>query len=66
MLYPYNPTTMRLGSDLGLNDDLERELVQQAIEEQFRPRPFLALAQWLLRLLQSPRTPANAGKTAHA
>lgn len=38
---PYLNTSVRL------TDELERQLMQQAIEDQFRPRPFRALARGL-------------------
>lgn len=39
-----NPNTFRL------TDELERQLMLQAIEEQFRPRPMHALASGLRKL----------------
>ncbi len=59
MLYPYNSSNVRL------TDDLERELVLRAIEEQFRPHPLRALMAWIRKLTQSSAR-SSAGKTAHA
>jgi hypothetical protein len=41
---------------LRLTDELERELMRQAIEEQFRPRPMRALGKMLAKLGRSLRT----------
>ena len=37
----------RINPSVRLTDELERQLMLQAIEEQFRPRPFRALARGL-------------------
>jgi hypothetical protein len=58
MLYPYNPATIRL------TDDIERELVLHAIEEQFRPHPLRALMAWMRKLARPLHT--SSSKTAHA
>jgi hypothetical protein len=42
-----------------LTDELERQLMRQAIEEQFRPRPLRALRNLLGRMIQALRSPAN-------
>lgn len=34
-------------ANINLTDELERALVQQAIEEQFRPHPLRALRAWM-------------------
>ncbi|WP_269901568.1 hypothetical protein [Paenalcaligenes faecalis] len=34
-------------SNFHLSDDLERRLIQHAIEEQFRFRPLVALKNWI-------------------
>lgn len=39
-----------------LTDELERQLMLQAIEEQFRPRPFRALARGLGKLGKGVKT----------
>ncbi|ARP87282.1 hypothetical protein CAL13_14520 [Bordetella genomosp. 9] len=44
---------------LRLTDELERELMRQAIEEQFRPRPFRALAKMITKLARSLRASAS-------
>ena len=35
-----------------LTDDLERRLIQQAFEEQFRPQPLRALKTWTRKLFK--------------
>jgi hypothetical protein len=57
---------------LRLTDELERQLMRQAIEEQFRPRPLRALGKMIAkmghRLGRSLRgsTPEHSGETARA
>jgi hypothetical protein len=42
-----------------LTDELERQLMRQAIEDQFRPRPLRALGKMLNKLGQALRSPAT-------
>lgn len=50
-----------------LTDELERQLMRQAIEEQFRPRPLRALGKMLSKLGQALRSPAaRQNNTANA
>lgn len=52
-----------------MTDELERRLMLQAIEEQFRPRPFRALARSLRQLGKSIKTlmiRQSAAKTAQS
>jgi len=51
-----------------LTDELERQLMRQAIEEQFRPRPLRALGKLLSKMVQAVRSPAqrHTGETANA
>ncbi len=51
-----------------LTDELERQLMRQAIEEQFRPRPLRALGKLLSKMFQTLRSPAqrHSGETANA
>nr|WP_129149051.1 hypothetical protein [Achromobacter aloeverae] len=51
-----------------LTDELERQLMRQAIEEQFRPRPLRALGKLLSKMVQAVRSPAqrHSGETANA
>ncbi|WP_459617839.1 hypothetical protein [Bordetella sp. 2513F-2] len=51
-----------------LTDELERQLMLQAMEEQFRPHPIRALAGLLRKLAQSVKNLAGktGNKTAHA
>ncbi|ARP80910.1 hypothetical protein CAL12_08690 [Bordetella genomosp. 8] len=53
---------------LRLTDELERELMRQAIEEQFRPRPLRALGKMISKLGRSFRAPAarHSGEAARA
>jgi len=44
---------------LRLTDELERQLMRQAIEEQFRPRPLRALGRLLKNAVR--RTPGSQG-----
>jgi hypothetical protein len=44
---------------LRLTDELERELMRQAIEEQFRPRPLRALGKMISKLGRAFRAPAG-------
>ena len=46
---------------LRLTDELERQLMRRAIEEQFRPRPLLALGRLLKKAL---RRPLRSGRLA--
>lgn len=41
---------IRITTDTRLTDELERQLMMQAIEEQFRPRPLRALKRLLAKL----------------
>lgn len=52
---------IRLTSDTRLTDELERQLMMQAIEEQFRPRPLRALK----RLLGKFKVAAPQTRTVH-
>jgi len=58
-----------INTSIPLTDELERQLMLQAIEEQFRPRPFRALARGLSKLAKGIKTlitrQADA-KTAHS
>ncbi|WP_454692542.1 hypothetical protein [Achromobacter aloeverae] len=51
-----------------LTDELERQLMRQAIEEQFRPRPLRALGKLLSKMAQAVRSPVqrHSGETANA
>ncbi|OWT77431.1 hypothetical protein CEY04_15895 [Achromobacter sp. HZ28] len=51
-----------------LTDELERQLMRQAIEEQFRPRPLRALGKLLSKMVHTVRSPAqrHTGETANA
>ncbi|OZI59740.1 hypothetical protein [Bordetella genomosp. 11] len=53
---------------LRLTDELERQLMRQAIEEQFRPRPLRALGKLISKLGRSFRDPAgrHGGEAARA
>ncbi|CAM4049244.1 hypothetical protein [Bordetella bronchialis] len=53
---------------LRLTDELERELMRQAIEEQFRPRPLRALGKLISKFGRSFRAPASrhSGEAARA
>jgi hypothetical protein len=41
---------LNINSDTRLTDELERELMMQAIQEQFRPHPLRALKSLLAKL----------------
>jgi hypothetical protein len=50
-----------------LTDELERQLMRQAIEEQFRPRPLRALGKMIAKVGRSLRAPAaRHGEAASA
>jgi hypothetical protein len=50
---------IHLTSNTRLTDELERQLMMQAIEEQFRPRPLRALKRLLGKLkVAAPQTRA--------
>jgi hypothetical protein len=49
-----------------LTDELERQLMRQAIEEQFRPRPLRALGKLVARMANAVRSSANRGSTETA
>lgn len=50
-----------------LTDELERELMLQAMEEQFRPQPMRALAEGLRKLAYSAKALfGKTGSAAHA
>lgn len=51
-----------------LTDELERQLMLQAMEEQFRPRPMRALAAGLRKLALGLKQlfSSKAGSAAHA
>ncbi|WP_083228694.1 hypothetical protein [Bordetella sp. H567] len=53
---------------LRLTDELERQLMRQAIEEQFRPRPLRALGRLISKLGRALRAPAgrHGGEAARA
>ena len=66
MPLPYTLSTVHLTDDIvRLTDDLERQLVLQAIEEQFRPHPLLALKDWAHRLVRSLRRTSGRPQLAH-
>jgi hypothetical protein len=44
---------------LRLTDELERQLMRQAIEEQFRPRPLRALGKMISKLGRALRAQAS-------
>ena len=46
----------RINPSVRLTDELERQLMLQAIEEQFRPRPFRALARGLRQVGKGVKT----------
>jgi hypothetical protein len=57
----------RLADDLDhLSDELERQLVLMAIEEQFRPHPLRALLAWAGKLMQSLRRTSGRAEMARA
>jgi len=60
---------IRLTQDTRLTDELERELMAQAIEEQFRFRPLKALTQLLSKLkAKAPQAQASVSgqvRSAH-
>lgn len=43
---------MNYRNDLRLTDEIERQLLTQALEEQYRLRPFKALKNLILRLFK--------------
>ena len=52
-----------------LTDELERQLMREAMEEQFRPHPLRALISGLRKLVRAAQAagkPAAAADTAHA
>jgi hypothetical protein len=53
---------------LRLTDELERQLMRQAIEEQFRPRPLRALGKIIAKLARSLRASGarHSGEAARA
>jgi hypothetical protein len=55
---------MNDSAPIRLTDELEREFVLQAIEEQFRPHPLRALIAWVRKLIHTEHQ--VAGKAAHA
>lgn len=57
-----NPNTFRL------TDELERQLMLQAMEDQFRPRPMRALAAGLRKLADGIKSVAgkSSSKAAHS
>lgn len=66
MSVPYPFSNAHLTNDVvRLTDDLERQLVLQAIEEQFRPHPLLALKQLARKLVQSLRRTSGRPQLAH-
>lgn len=46
-----------------LTDELERQLMRQAIEDQFRPRPLRALGKLLGKAVNAFRSNANRGSS---
>lgn len=53
---------IRLTAETRLTDELERQLMMQAIEEQFRPKPLQALKRLLSRLkISAPAGSSTAG-----
>ncbi|GAB1578248.1 MULTISPECIES: hypothetical protein [Bordetella] len=57
---------INLNSSVRLTDELERQLMLQAIEEQFRPRPMRALVSGLRKVGKGLKSLAvrNAGAKA--
>ena len=58
-----------INPSIRLTDELERQLMLQAIEEQFRPRPFRAMARGLSKLGKGIKTLISRqadAKTAHS
>lgn len=64
---PYNFYNDRLTDDLNyMSDELERQLVLMAIEEQFRPHPLRALQAWAGKLLHALRRDSGRPQLARA
>lgn len=58
-----------VGKETRLTDELERQLLAQAIEEQFRFKPIVSLKKLFARLFQAaPRTKTSSlsGTVEHA
>lgn len=63
---PYNFSNDRLTDDLNyMSDELERQLVLIAIEEQFRPHPLRALQAWAGKLMHALRRGSSRPQLAH-
>ncbi|WP_019938565.1 hypothetical protein [Bordetella sp. FB-8] len=57
----------RLADDLDyLSDELERQLVLMAIEEQFRPHPLRALRAWAGKMMQALHRTSSRPQMARA
>jgi hypothetical protein len=52
---------LNLNADTRLTDELERELMMQAIQEQFRPHPLRALKKLLAKLGTGTKRVKRAG-----
>lgn len=64
---PYNFSNDRLADDLDyMSDELERQLVLIAIEEQFRPHPLRALQAWAGKLMHALRRDSRRPQLARA
>jgi len=64
---PYNFLNDRLTDDLNyMSDELERQLVLMAIEEQFRPHPLRALQAWAGKLIHTLRRNSSRPQLARA
>lgn len=51
---------MNINADFRMTDELERRLMRQAIEEQFRPHPLMALRNVLASFASAVRATARA------
>ncbi|MBR8655119.1 hypothetical protein KDH83_17590 [Achromobacter sp. Marseille-Q0513] len=68
MCKPVEANVTNLNNTIRLTDELERQLMLQAIEEQFRPHPMRALAAGLRKLAHGIRALVGkaSAKDAHS
>ena len=62
MCKPVEANVTNLNNTIRLTDELERQLMLQAIEEQFRPHPMRALAAGLRKLAHGIPRPGWQGE----